>query len=106
MNLFHFERVLTTKPNGVKVKVSVEFNEYDCGRVQYCVLNVDNPEEKCELRFMPFLHDYHLKAKYLGDRRIVIGANTTLHGYSVDDGRELAELMIEEFLDSVYYYRK
>lgn len=103
MNLFAFNRVLTTKPDGIRVKVSVEFDEFVCGRDQYCVLNVDNPEVECRLYFMPGLHDYHLKMKYAGDHRLVIGGNTTLHGYSEADGRELAELMIEEFLNSVEY---
>jgi hypothetical protein len=105
MDLFKLEQTVQTKPCGIKVQVTIIGSEYVCGRDQYCVLRVDNPDTKCEMRFMPGLKDYKYDPKYLGDQRLVIGANTTLHGYSENDLRTLSQLMIEEFCDSVHYYK-
>lgn len=100
-----------TKPDNIKVSVEAVFSVFDNGD-QYCVLHVGNPSEECYLYFAPFYQrgkfggDMHFLSKYCGDHRFTVGGNTTLHGYSDEDAEMLLDLLIEEFINSVWYSKR
>ena len=96
------ETTVTTYPHNVEVPVKVEFSDY--GDMQFIILYVGNPKEKCSITFDPrFNTHWNFSCKYLGDERMQRGGNTILHGYTLEDARLYAEMMVEDFLNEVHY---
>ena len=84
--------------NGIEVPVSAEFHTYETDN-QYVVVtfsDVHHTEFKRCFNPLVEIKDMHLTNKFLGDTRIVIGANTRLNGFTTDDAMEYADMIVEE----------
>ena len=96
--------MVTTKPSNIQVHVLVTFCQYHSTDDQYVLMEVDNPREECRITFNP---NYKIgySPKYLGDKRLYKGGNDTLHGYTLAEVCQLADLMVDEFIENVHYQR-
>ena len=85
--------------NGIEVPVSATFSSYDGATHQYVVVTFsDAHHTEFKRCFNPLVEikDMHLTNKFLGDTRIVIGANTRLNGFTTDDAMEYADMIVKE----------
>ena len=84
--------------NGFEVPVSAEFHTYESGR-QYVVVtfsDVHHTEFKRCFNPLVEIKDMHSTCRFLGDTRIIIGGNTRLSGFTIDDAMEYANMIVEE----------
>lgn len=92
-----FERVENF--NGFEVPVSATFSTYEDNKHQFVVVtfsDVHHTEFKRYYNPLVEIKDMHLTCRFLGDTRIIIGGNTILSGFTIDDAMEYADMIVEE----------
>ena len=92
-----FERVENF--NGFEVPVSATFCTYEDNKHQFVVVtfsDVHHTEFKRYYNPLVEIKDMHLTCRFLGDTRIIIGGNTILSGFTIDDAMEYADMIVEE----------
>ena len=92
-----FERVENF--NGFEVPVSATFSTYEDNKHQFVVVtfsDVHHTEFKRYYNPLVEIKDMHLTCRFLGDTRIIIGGNTILSGFTIDDAMEYANMIVEE----------
>ena len=85
--------------NGFEVPVSATFSSYDDTTHQYVVVTFSDAYHTDFKRYqnpLVEIKDMHLTCKFLGDTRIIIGGNTRLSGFTIDDAMEYANMIVEE----------
>lgn len=85
--------------NNIEVPVKAEFMTFNSTDAQYVVVTFsDAYHTNFKMYYNPLVEikDLHIVYKFRHDTRLIIGANTCLKGFTINEAIELANMIVEE----------